>query len=180
MSKSDNWQQLSEEDIYVGYRHLARRRYRLPTGVEADFEVIKGGRLVCILPLTSDNQVVLARQFRPGPGHVIDELPGGMVASDEEPYQAAERELQEETGYKGTLTQIAQTSVDAYATHQRIHFVATDCQLVGQISNDEHEITSVRLVELPDFISRLRAGQMTDIATGYLGLDYLGLIPQAQ
>lgn len=35
---------------------------------------------------------------------------------------------------------------------------------------------NVRLVELPDFLERVRSGEMTDVEAAFLGLDELGLL----
>jgi ADP-ribose pyrophosphatase len=171
-----DWQAIEEKEVYGGYRKVIRRRYLLPDGQKADFDLIKGGQLVCILAITSDNQIILAKQFRAGPGKILLELPGGGIERNEDPQQAAARELLEETGYSGTLQQIAHTPTDAYSTAHRYHFVATNCQLIAIINNDEHETTEVATMSLVNFRLHLQSGQLTDRATGYLGLDYLNLL----
>jgi 8-oxo-dGTP pyrophosphatase MutT (NUDIX family) len=54
-----------------------------------------------MIALTEDRQGVLVRQSRHGTREFTLEIPGGMVGADEEPQQAAARELLEETGYRG-------------------------------------------------------------------------------
>jgi ADP-ribose pyrophosphatase len=169
------WQKISESDIHKGYRHLARIKFKLPDNQMADFEIIKGGKIVCILAFTADKHILLAKQFRPGPGKILLDLPGGAVESNENPLEAAQRELQEETGYTGDLQLVTSSPVDAYATHERFHFIATDCHKVTDVNNDDHEFTAPQLLTLPEFVDHLRHGQLTDIATAYLGLDFLNI-----
>jgi 8-oxo-dGTP pyrophosphatase MutT (NUDIX family) len=56
--------------------------------------------IVHVVALTPDDRMVLVRQFRPGAGAAILELPGGMMEPEEtDPVAAARREFQEETGH---------------------------------------------------------------------------------
>ena len=78
-------------------------RYRLADGTEHDWDILDGPDTVAILALTDDHQVVLARQFRPGPGLILDELPGGGLEPGESAASAAGRELADETGFVGDV-----------------------------------------------------------------------------
>ena len=150
--------------------------FRLPNGAKADIDIAGGGKNVCIFPLTKSNKVVLAKQFRPGPQKVLNELPGGKVDLSESPRAAAGRELLEETGYKGDLVFIGKTFNSAYHKTIRYNFVAKNCIKVGDQKLDEHEFIEPTLMTLKEFRRHLRLGNLTDIATGYLALDYLKLL----
>ena len=52
-----------------------------------------------VVALTSDDMLVLVRQYRFGTGAVTLEIPGGSVMEGEDHRHAAQRELLEETGY---------------------------------------------------------------------------------
>jgi ADP-ribose pyrophosphatase len=76
--------------------------YRSPrTGKEHDFYLIAAPDWVNIIALTTDNQVVLVKQYRFGTRDFSLEIPGGMLEEEDSPEGAARRELLEETGYEG-------------------------------------------------------------------------------
>lgn len=52
-----------------------------------------------MLALTEKNEIILVKQFRPALGRHTIELPAGAIDPDENPAEAATRELLEETGY---------------------------------------------------------------------------------
>src|SRR5262245_58252360 len=71
------------------------------TGARKQFSLIACPDWVNVLALTTDGQVVLLRQYRPGIDRVCLEIPGGMIEPGEDPIAAGVRELAEETGYTG-------------------------------------------------------------------------------
>jgi ADP-ribose pyrophosphatase len=168
------WRKLGEETVYRGYRHVLRRRFQVAKGHEADFDVLLNPATVAVLALTDRDEVVLARQFRPGPEHVLDELPGGIVDDGEQPIEAARRELLEETGYAGELRAAGSHWAGAYSTHQRHAFAATGCRRVADPAPGEP--VEVVLLPLPDFRRHLRRGRLTDVGAAYLALDLLNLL----
>jgi ADP-ribose diphosphatase len=68
-----------------------------------DYEIKDEDDLVAVLALTESREVVLVRQFRPGPEAVLVELPAGVVAAGADPAETAAAELLEETGYRRTI-----------------------------------------------------------------------------
>lgn len=170
------WKKIDERLIKDGYRKILSKCFILPDGERQEFEINKGAEVVCILPITKENKVVLAEQFRPGPEKILLELPGGGILSDESPTDAVTRELLEETGYTGNI-KFVQTIYDcAYSTLIRHVFVATDCEKKQKQNLDKTEFIKIKEMSLKDFRKHLQSGQLTDIEVGYLGLDFLGLL----
>lgn len=170
------WPKTGERQYKIGYRTIVTRTFVLPDGRSVDFELVQAGDVVCILPLTTTNRVVLARQFRPGPEQIVLELPGGLCEPGEDPADAARRELAEETGYAGVLQLVSTSLLGAYTVGQRWNFVATDCRLVQAQQLDRNEFIEPVEMSFDDFMCHLRSGQLSDVATGFLGLDFLGLL----
>jgi ADP-ribose pyrophosphatase len=176
-TKVKKWKVLSRKTVFQKYsREIEKVIFELPDGTKSDFYIKKEGPAICVLALTKNKKVILARQFRPGPDKIVLELPGGRAEKGETPKQAIERELLEETGYKGKARFVTESLDCAYSTMRRFCFVATDCEKICEPKNTSSEICETVLLSLSDFRKLLRSGQMTDMEVGYLGLDFLGLL----
>ena len=72
----------------------------LPDGREVDgFLDIEMHDYVVVVALTDDNRAVIERGYKHGPRKVCINLPAGYIEPGEDPLEAAQRELREETGY---------------------------------------------------------------------------------
>lgn len=96
---------------------------------------------VNVVPVTAKGDIIFVRQYRFGIQAYTLELPGGIVDPGEEHGLAAQRELQEETGYTSQdwsyLGKIASNPVfmDSYIHH----WVAKDVELTHETSLDAGE-----------------------------------------
>jgi ADP-ribose pyrophosphatase len=177
MSTIQEWKEIGRQQVYKKYsRKIDEVIFELPNGSQVDFYVKTEGPAASILGITDDNQIILVKQFRVGPKQILDELPGGFIDPNENPLGAAKREFLEETGYDGDVEFIGTCLDDAYSTMERYCYVAKNCKKISEPQNTATEQTEVILLTLEDFRKRLRAGQMTDVEVGYLGLDYLKLL----
>ena len=84
------------EGIILNVDHLTNR---LPNDKLAKREVIRHIGASAVLPIDSDGNVYLVRQFRAPVGRVLLEIPAGKLDyKGEDRKSAAQRELREETG----------------------------------------------------------------------------------
>lgn len=173
-----NWEEVSRE---VGPRLYGRGVdkvvFRLPNGKEEAFALFSGGQSIACVALTNKNEVLLVKQFRPGPKKILLEIPGGGLKEGESKEEAMARELLEETGYRGNMHFVTSVIKDAYTPYIKNFLVATECEKVGEPQlEDNGEELEVVLMSLDEFRAHIRTGQMTDVEGAYLCLDFLGLL----
>lgn len=178
-SASMAWQLQATSAAYRAFLTIESRTYRLPDGRTTRWDVLAGGRTVAVVALAESEQVVLARQFRPGPGEVLDELPGGMVDPDEEVLAAAGRELLEETGYAAAeLEVVGRSWLAGFSTIERYAVLARGCRRVAAPAPSADEVVEPVLRPLPEFVTQVRAGALTDADAAWACLDRLALLGQ--
>ena len=158
----------SSREIFNGkILHLFEDMVRLPNGSQASREIIRHIGAVCVIPVMEDGKVVMERQFRYPIGQVIWEIPAGKLDSpDEDPLEAAKRELREETGYSAETWQHLGVFYPAAAyCDEKIHmYLATGLQK-GDRDLDEDEFLDVELVPLADLADMVMSGEITDAKT---------------
>lgn len=172
-----HWRQVGEDVVLQdGWIRVARRKYELPDGRIAEWDMFGGGQTVGVLALTPEGKLVMVRQFRPGPDRVVLNVPGGFVDPGETPLEAAARELTEETGYVSSELELVVTAMSASSTGQRHVVIARDCRPGGVMKLDEFEDCEPVVLDVSTVRDELRSGQMTGNEIVYLGLDHAGLL----
>ena len=73
-------------------------KVRLENGAESTREVVHHHGGACIAALTDEDEIYLVRQYRYALGQELWELPAGKLEKEEDPFEAAKRELAEECG----------------------------------------------------------------------------------
>jgi 8-oxo-dGTP pyrophosphatase MutT (NUDIX family) len=132
-------------------------------GVERSRVIIEADDWANVVPITTDGDVVLVKQFRFGTRKVSLELPGGAVDRGEDPAATVARELEEETGYRaGRVVRLgAYDSNPAHFTNRVHAFVALDCVAVHDGTPDHSEDVVVEVVPKDRVRSLARDGAIT-------------------
>ena len=79
---------------------VAKVYCELPNGKQRYYDLVQHDPGVVIVPVTDEGEILFVKQYRLGSQKELLELPAGMTNEGEDPDPAAERELQEETGYE--------------------------------------------------------------------------------
>ncbi|MCX7914452.1 MAG: NUDIX hydrolase [Thermodesulfovibrionales bacterium] len=76
--------------------------YTDPFGKSRNWEAVERvncSGVVAVIPFTHKKELLLVRQFRPAVNNFVIEFPAGLNDREEDPIEAAKRELIEETGF---------------------------------------------------------------------------------
>ena len=140
---------------------------QLPNGtVIGEFHVLHSPPWAAVIALTPDRQMVLVEQYRHGLGRTSLELPSGVIDQGEQPLQAAQRELREETGYQSqeweSLVELAPEP--SRSTHRAHFFIANGVQLLGCAQPEASEVLNVRLLPIDAVVDEVVRGRIDHAA----------------
>ncbi len=155
---------------------MLKRVYKLPNGIEKDYDIVDAGTSAVVVPVTMNKTVIMVKVFRPAQNKVLMEFPGGYLENDEDPAIGAARELLEETGYGGELSFLGTNFIDAYSTTVRYNYIALNCKVVGERTPeaDEEDIEIVEL-SLDELVKHVKSGELTNPEVGYMAMRFLKL-----
>jgi ADP-ribose pyrophosphatase len=157
--------------------------YRLPDErVIAPVYVMEYDPWVNVVALTRAQEVVLVRQYRPGLGRTILEVPGGATDRDDVSLlEAAKRELLEETGYASDDFIETGAIAPNPATHTNMMhcFLARDVERVAEPNPDDTEHLDIVLLPLDEVVGMAKRGEILQalhICALFFAFDKLGRV----
>ena len=160
--------QLSREEIYNGkVIHVVRDSVTLPDGNTAYREVCLHIGAVCVLPLLSGGDVIMVKQFRYPHGRVVLEVPAGKLDSrDEDPLDAAKRELREETGAVAEkYTDLGYLLPSPAVLSERIRMYLAEDMSFTDCDPDDDEFLNVVKIPLDELYGMVMRGEIEDAKT---------------
>lgn len=159
--------ELDSTPIYEGrVVNLHLQTVKLPNGEQSKREIIKHSGAAAVVPLLPDGQVILIRQFRKPFDKVIWEIPAGTLEKDEDPQNAAHRELQEEIGYAPEdLIKLGGISVAPGYTSEFIHIYLADKIRKSELEGDVDEFIDMYTMPLSKALEMVYNGEITDAKT---------------
>ena len=156
---------LSSQDIFKGkILDVKMDTVRLPNGKTATRELIRHIGAVCIVAVTEDDEVIVEHQYRYPFDEVVVEIPAGKLDSkNEDPADAAERELMEETGVTaGDMTYMGKFYPTCGYSDEVIHMYLARNLSFGDRNLDDDEFLDVRAIPIESLVEDIMAGKIPD------------------
>jgi len=144
---------------------IIRKQIQTSDGIQHPYEIVVPLGAVVVLPLLDQGrQVVMIRNYRYSIEQELWELPAGMLdRPDEDPAEAARRELEEETGYQaGALTPLGAFYPSPGIMTELIQaYVAADLIKTRQRLEATERIT-VNVLDFAEALRMIRDGRIKD------------------
>lgn len=155
------------EILYEGkILRLERDKVLCPNGKEAYREVVRHNGGAAILCLTEQDEVLLIKQFRYPYKEILYEIPAGKLEQGENPYAAAIRELEEETGNRAAgLELLGKIYPTCGYSSEVIYLYLARNYVHTATSFDEDEVIEGSFVPLHKVKEMILSGQIKDAKT---------------
>ncbi|MCX7820634.1 MAG: NUDIX hydrolase [Brevinematales bacterium] len=164
---------LSSEIIYKGKAFsLYSDIVLLPDGRNAKKDIVNYPEAVAILAFQGD-KIILERQYRYSVKNFLYEIPAGKIDNPEEnPIDAAKRELLEETGFvSDKLTYLFSYFPAVGYSTEKIHLFKAENLKLEKQHLDEDEFIEVLFFKIEDVVDMIKNGEIMDAKT-ILGVLY--------
>jgi len=131
-----------------------------------------------LVPVDGAGRLLMVRQYRHPAGAWLLELPaGGVDPTDASPEAAAQRELREETGHRGTLRRIGGMYLAPGYSEEYQHIYAATGLIEDALDADEDEDLVLERIALDEALALIDKGEVRDaksIAALLLYLRHVG------
>lgn len=140
-----------------------RETVRLPRGSICDLELIRHPGAAAVVPLTTDGDVLLVRQYRHATGGWLLEVPAGKLDPGEAPEACAGREAEEEIGQRpGRLSPLGWIWTTPGFTDERIWLFLAEALEPGRQELQADEELRVERLPLGEAVRRAESGEIAD------------------
>jgi len=155
---------LSSRRVYTGkVLSLDLDEVEEPGGVRTTREVVRHSGSVAVLAIQDDGRIVLVRQYRYPVDAFVWELPAGRLDAGESPEEAAQRELQEEIGFKaGQLQKMAFFHTTPGFCDESMHVFRATGLVASKAKGDEDERIEVQAFALADLEAMIDRGEVRE------------------
>ena len=163
MRAHGSWIIHEQKELYTSeFLNLREDRVTKPDGSSGRYATATLKPGVAVLPVGSDGQVHLTRQFRYAVGRDSVEAPSGAIEAGESPLAAATRELREELGIEArTWIPLGSVDVDTSIVRCSVDlFLTQDLRLTDR-DQDATEVIRPLQVALGAAVTMVMNGQIT-------------------
>ena len=157
---------ISTEKLLDGKIVKVKRDIVMSPKGECFREVVEHPGGVVILPFIDDETIILIEQWRYPIGKAIIELPAGKLEYGEDPFEAAKRELTEETGYvAGKWEDLGYIHTTPGFCDEKLYLYKASNLTYQGTNFDEFEIVESKITPLKEALEMVKNGDIIDSKT---------------
>ncbi len=164
---------VSSKELFRGVvANLFIDEVELPDGSHSTREYLKHNGAVAVIPIDEEGNVYLVNQYRYPFSRVLTEIPAGKLDTpDEDHFEAAMRELREETGFTSEkVTYLGEFIGSAAIIGETIYVYLAEELKAGKQELDRDEFLNVIKMPLDTLVKKIMDGEITDGKTVYAAL----------
>ena len=160
---------ISSDVVYQGpLFRVTKDKIVEPSGKESVRDVVRHNGSAVILAVDNskskkDPWIVVERQFRHAANQYLWELPAGSLDPGEDPLLGAQRELEEETGYRAKKWRpLVRYFASPGFLGEAMNVFLAEGLVAGHASPEDDEDIDFRLVKLSEILKMIRKGKILD------------------
>lgn len=158
---------LNTELVYKGkILEVYKDDVKLADGKKSFEEVVKHSGGVVVIALKDDKTILMVKQYRYPIKKTVLELPAGKLEKDEDPFCAAQRELEEETGYcANSWKSLGYINTSPGFSDEKLYlYLAQDLEFT-HCHPDEGEIIESFEYKIKDIYEMIKKNEINDAKT---------------
>ena len=149
---------------------------KLPNEKISSMEFIEHSDAACVLAIDDDNNILMVKQYRYPISQIMYEVPAGKMDENETPIECANRELEEETGYKAEKLELIGEiyTAPAYST-EKIYIYLASGLTQGKVNLDDDEFLECEKINFEKVLNMILNNEIDDAKTQIAILKYLAI-----
>jgi ADP-ribose pyrophosphatase len=179
MMDSISWKLLERKTAYSSkFVTVYEDKVELPNGtIIDDYTVVEKPSIVMVVATDTANNLLVVREYKYGAGETLLALPAGHKKKDEQPLDAAKRELLEETGYGAGDFEDMGVIYD-YPSKDIHKVFVIRAKNVEQVQGTQHEETEnirYELIDIPKLKAQITAHEWK-ASSALASITYSGIL----
>jgi ADP-ribose pyrophosphatase len=171
-TSSSSWRRLETNKIYefkdrnTTYLELYQDKVQTPTGKIMSYIWYTSSDVAVIVPFLNNDTLIMINQYRYPLRKALLEFPAGHIEKREKPKDTADRELEEETGYKATSMECIYKYHPSVSKSKNVVYVFKATGLTkGRSRLDETEDISIKEVTVQQLHKKIQRQEIENAGT---------------